>query len=278
MALFLTLHGFACSGVNQDPPSGEAGASASGGASAIQSSSSNSSGGPPSSGGSTATGGASVGGVAASNGGAAAPGSAGAGGGGGARSCDDFVACGCGCCVPAVNPPSRCYYPEVSGDLEAVVAADRAASESPNCASAGCSTGTRYACCESLGPHLTPATYSSNVTMGAYDRVHVSKQSAESCERIVLIAPGPITPRIRTALQLPLGWQWDLATHGPCSQSAIVDTGIGAIGSIALRPQGSGCALDVHLTAFFVEGGVVTPVRFDADGLVVDSLGPAACN
>jgi hypothetical protein len=106
----------------------------------------------------------------------------------------------------------------------------------------------------------------------------VSKQGAESCERFVLMSPASVTPRIRTAVELPVGWQWESASHGPCSQSSTTDSAIGASGTVKLKPLGGGCALDVHLTVFYVEQSALTPIRFDVDNLVVDQFGPTECD
>ncbi|MGE6758460.1 hypothetical protein ACQKGO_10640 [Corallococcus interemptor] len=62
-----------------------------------------------------------------------------------------YVACGCGCCG-GVEPQVRCLSCANGDDLQALIEKDQEAKKDPQCASAGCSVGTKYVYCDANPP------------------------------------------------------------------------------------------------------------------------------
>jgi hypothetical protein len=200
----------------------------------------------------------------------------GAGGAGGeAGFCDEYVACGCGCCSGGPAPIERCFYPEAGDSLASIIAQDQTQQSSPSCATAGCSVGVRHRCCVSSPPEPAgSATYTAHYTSTALDRMIIQRMSPDGrCARLVFASPHSGVG-IYTALELPAGsWALEQIHEMPCAMSALPPPGIGAFGQLHLVPQASGCAVSIHLTAFFAH----TSVRFDAEGLALAGVSPGAC-
>lgn len=222
-------------------------------------------------GGSAASGGEAAGGKA--SGGepeAGKPATGGEPSAGGAPSCEGtYRACGCGCCG-GQTASITCVYPASGDDLAAIIAADKLASESPLCASAGCSAGLDYVCCEALPPVADLALYVAQVTVGGLNRLELRKQLGV-CTNLVLIQPSAAPTDL--PLETPAGWAPELAgsRHLPCSASSLGPKAIGAIGKLGLRVLGNACVLDAHLTLFFAANAQdVQAERFDVDALPVD--------
>ena len=57
---------------------------------------------------------------------------------------DSYTACGCGCCG-GVEPQVKCLGGE---SLQAVIARDKQAAASPDCAMAGCTMPVKYQACD----------------------------------------------------------------------------------------------------------------------------------
>jgi hypothetical protein len=161
-------------------------------------------------------------------------------------------------------------YPAAGDDLADIIAANREASQSPLCATAGCSTGLDYVCCEAPPPVADQALYVATVTAGGLNRLELQKQLGV-CTNLVLVQPSAAPADL--PLETPAGWTPELvrSRHLPCSASSLGPKAIGAIGKLGLRVLGNACVLDAHLTLFFAN--VVQDVqaeRFDVDALPVD--------
>ena len=244
-------------------------------------------GGSISDGGAPARGGSGPGGAAmtlagASNGGMAPLGGGGtafadggeAGASGAVGMCDEFLACGCGCCAGS-TPQVRCSYADVPSDYEGLVAADEAARQSPSCSSAGCSTGARYLCCKAPPPDSSPATYSASLTIGGgYDRIQIVKIGAEWCPRLTFTDG---TSGLRTALDGLPRWSLEAGSYLNCAMSSLPRNVIGAEGSIKARASGSGCVLDMHFAIYAWVNEELIPSRFDADGVPLSGASSAQC-
>lgn len=59
----------------------------------------------------------------------------------------EYIACGCGCCDD-VAPATRCLYRSKQDDLGAIIEADQARRQEPDCARVGCSAPIRYVYCD----------------------------------------------------------------------------------------------------------------------------------
>jgi hypothetical protein len=185
--------------------------------------------------------------------------------------------------MPTPTEVQRCYYPEAGDELSEIVAADRKRAESPDCSSAGCSSGLRYACCLRGSPDPAgAATYSAQYVPTALDRIHITKTGNDGrCGRLSFVMPafasGPYVSV--TFPDRPAGARWglDQSYEMPCSMSALTPAAMGAIGSLQMRASAGACVVDVHITAFFARNGDVQPVRFDADGLTLAGVNPSFC-
>lgn len=188
----------------------------------------------------------------------------------------EFLGCGCGCCDGALPQRTRCYYPEVSGDLESLIAADAAAHEDPGCANVGCSGGVRYLACEAPAADTSPVSYTASYVLGAYDRSVILKQGAGRSARASFLTRLNASD-IRTALDLPRDWFFEGGSYTIFSTSAAHDAvAVGASGSIKYRASSSGCLLDMHFSVFMLDGAELVPVRFDADGVPISGAAPCA--
>lgn len=197
---------------------------------------------------------------------------------GGATSCDGpYRACGCGCCAGQAMPSPICVYPTAGGDLAGFIAADKAASQSPLCASAGCSIGLDYVCCEAPPAIADQAKYVASLEIdGGLKRLELWKVT-EVCTNLVLVQPS--SPPAGLPLQTPPGWAPELARsrHVPCSASSLGPKAIGAIGKLGLRVLGDACVFDAHLTLFFGNSAQdVQAERFDIDAQPLN-LSAAEC-
>jgi len=227
-------------------------------------------GGHPTMGGSATT----MGGSAASSGGPAEGGAPEMGGepSGGATGCDgSYLACGCGCCG-GQDAPLTCVYPELGQTLTSIMAADLARRhDTAGCASAGCSRGIDYVCCEAPTPSAEQATYMASLFIGDIGRIHIDKVATPDCSRLTLRQHNPSDPAPPGfALETPAGWEIEEGLRAPCSSSMTRPRAIGAIGGLSLHMLGDACVADVHLVLFF--GDVASGVdaeRFDADALPV---------
>lgn len=214
------------------------------------------------------SGGAS-GGIAGANGG-----NAGASGAGAAGMCDEFLACGCGCCAGS-TPQVRCYYADVPTDHDGLVAADEAARQSPSCASAGCSIGARYLCCKAPPPDSSPATYSASLIIGGgYDRIQIVKVGTEWCPRLTFTDG---TSGLRTALDGLPGWNLEIGSYIDCAMASVPRNVIGAGGSIKTRVSGSSCVLDMHFAVYAWVNEELIPFRVDAEGVPLSGASSAQC-
>jgi len=252
------------------------------GASVIAGGSSSDGGAPAGKGGAPARGGSGSGGATMTLGGSMNSGGtagtdggeAGASGAGAVAMCDEFLACGCGCCAGSTSQV-RCSYADVPGDYEGLVAADEAARQSPSCSSAGCSTGARYLCCKAPPPDSSPATYSASLTIGGgYDRIQIVKIGTEWCPRLTFTDG---TSGLRTALDGLPRWSLEAGSYLNCAMSSLPRNVIGAGGSIKARASGSSCVLDMHLAVYAWVNEVLIPSRFDADGVPLSGASSAQC-
>ena len=200
-------------------------------------------------------------------------GNAGASGAGAVSMCDEFLACGCGCCAGS-TPQVRCSYADVPMDYEALVAADEAAHQSPSCSSAGCSTGARYLCCKAPPPDSSPATYSASLIIGDYDRIQIVKIGTEWCPRLTFTDG---TSGLRTALDGLPGWNLEAGSYISCLMSSVPRNVIGAGGSIKTRASGSSCVLDMHFAVYALVNAELIPFHFDADGVALSGASSAQC-
>lgn len=196
---------------------------------------------------------------------------------GGAASCEGpYRACGCGCCGGQAITPT-CVYPTAGGDLASIIAEDERASQSPQCAAAGCSAGVDYVCCEPPPPIADQALYVATVTIGGLNRLELRKEIGV-CTNLVLVQASAAPADL--PLQTPAGWAPELARsrHLPCSASSLGPKAIGAIGTLGLRVLGNACVLDAHLALFFANSVQDVQVeRFDVDALPVN-LSLAECH
>ena len=227
--------------------------------------------------GATSTGG-TVGGAGAGGG---AGGSSRATGGtdGGTSSADagscggEYTACGCGCCGGGYPPRRLCYYPALGESFDSIVAADRAAAASPNCAFAGCNLGTQYVCCAAAPPESPgSATYAATGTSTALDRIRVVRTDGDGICTILELAT-PTTSSTAFRITLPGRWGIERAFRGLCPAGSLIDSAMGGIGSASLQSVAGACALDLHVTLFF---GTTTleAVPLDATGLTITGIVP----
>ena len=234
-------------------------------------------------GGTGGTGGAtSAGGTAGgAGGGGGVGGSSSATGGtdGGSSSADagvcggEYTACGCGCCGGGYPPRRLCYYPALGESFDSIVAADRAAAASPNCAFAGCNLGTQYVCCAAAPPESPgSATYAATGTSTALDRIRVVRTDGDGmCTSLELATPTTSSTAFR--ITLPGRWGIERAFRGLCPAGSLIDSAMGGIGSASLQSVAGACALDLHVTLFF---GTTTleAVPLDATGLTITGIVP----
>jgi len=193
-------------------------------------------------------------------------------------SCNRYYhACGCGCC--SAQTTQTCVYPGVGPDFDELIAADSARRmDTAGCASAGCSVGQDYFCCEPPPPEDDGAGYEASVYVGGYDRVWLNKTGAVDCSTFALTDKRPSGQAFPVELPPGSSWSVDEITRSPCGSSPVTPPrAIGAIGKFNLRLSGDACVVDAHLSAFFVDAqGGVDAERFDADGVPV-SLSAAFC-
>jgi hypothetical protein len=58
-----------------------------------------------------------------------------------------YLACGCGCCV-GTEPLVMCLYHSKGDDIQKIIDENQELAQSPGCAMAGCSLGTKYIYCD----------------------------------------------------------------------------------------------------------------------------------
>jgi hypothetical protein len=224
------------------------------------------------SGGASGTGGGTpLGGTEGALGGGPSTAEAGASTAGGASGCNrSYHACGCGCCTTQTT--QSCVYPGVGPSFDELVAADIARrNDTAGCATAGCSLGQDYLCCEAPPLEDEGATYEANVYIGGVDRLRLYKRGAVNCSTFALMGPKRGGQAFPIELPLDSDWELDQITRLPCISSAIGPRAIGAIGKFNIRVSGDACVVDAHVTAFFADAqGVVDAERFDAEGVPVN--------
>ncbi len=178
------------------------------------------------------------------------------------------TACGCGCCPGAKTPTPVCYYPSAGESISSIEAADKVASENPNCLAAGCSLGQDYLCCVEAAPEPAgSAQYSASFTIGAYDRLGLKKTGNDgNCMWFVLVSGESLVDTRPLRVSAPKGWGIEAITAGACSAGS-TEQAIGAQGTVTRSSNGTSCIVSVHLTAFFYskENGTITARRIDAD-------------
>jgi hypothetical protein len=188
-----------------------------------------------------------------------------------------YLACGCGCCG-GTSPALACYYPSAGDTLDAIIATDRAAASSSNCAFVGCTQGQSYLCCAEVPPETaSTATYSAVYVTGTSDHIGLSKVGTDDvCVYLALYAGSGSLSRFRVST--PANWGLGTDTIAGSCRSAVPGAPvIGAQGTISFSPSGTtGCAVSAHVTVFLAESadGPVTAMRFDTDALPI-SNGPA---
>lgn len=112
--------------------------------------------------------------------------------------------------------------------------------------------------------------------IGGLDHLSIVKTADAACARIELSQPAS-NGTVRLALDRPRGFGWEHGGSSDCTQGAVTNQAIGALGSIKLRWATDTCVLDVHMTMFVLVNDVLTPVRFDADGVAIAGLGESTC-
>jgi len=185
----------------------------------------------------------------------------------------DYNGCGCGCCggVPGLT---LCYYPTLG---QTATTAGPLEPTPSSCANAGCSLGRRYVCCLPAAPSApSGATYTADVYIGGIDRFTISK-SGTDCASVTFV---DFTSGTTSALRIDAGARWTSSTGslGTCGEAGATDQVEGALGTLVLRANGTGCVADLHATLFaFTAAGTVESTRLDVDGLVVPQLTASWC-
>lgn len=69
------------------------------------------------------------------------------------------------------------------------------------------------------------------------------------------------------------------ATFGRCVDGGTQESVKGALGTLAMRKDGSTCVADLHITLYtFGDGGEINTIRMDADGVpIAGAMGPGFC-
>lgn len=186
----------------------------------------------------------------------------------------NYLACGCGCCG-GTTPQVLCYYPSAGDSLSTVIAADEAVkNDKAKCEMAGCSLGQRYVCChEAAAEPAGSAQYSASFIAGGYDRISIKKTGNDgNCMQLTLVSPVPTGSSNPLRVSTPARWAIEAPIFkSTCGSSGTSEQAIGAQGTVTYVPNGTSCALGVHLTVFFystASGGTST-ARFDAEDIPV---------
>ncbi|HEX7508516.1 MAG TPA: hypothetical protein VF550_17205, partial [Polyangia bacterium] len=189
----------------------------------------------------------------------------------------EYTACGCGCCG-GVQATPRCYYPSLGEDIAAITAQDLATKGATNCSLVGCSLGIHYVCCAEAAPESpSSATYLATGYSGGLDHVTISK-SGSDCATMSFARPLTDASDM-LKLTMPSSWGVLSAGFGSCGDAGATDQAKGAVGTLALRANGSQCEADLHATLFaFAADGAVKTARLDVDGIVVTGLPGGLCH
>lgn len=218
------------------------------------------------------------GGVLASAGMGGAAGSSAGAAGASTSACDDYLACGCGCCG-GTAPDHACYYPDRGDTLERIVADDQALAADAACAGAGCAKGTLYWCCVPPSEGQ-PATYrTDSFQSDAYDRfVLIRADEANNCT--VLSVSSIIEPP-KFPIEVPEGWKVDVGSSGFNCNSIYnfpnQRIAIGGEGFVSFTTPDR-CAIDFDFTLYFDIGDdAPAATRFVGQGVPTPNLG-SSCN
>jgi hypothetical protein len=145
------------------------------------------------------------------------------------------------------------------------------------CATAGCSYGTRYACCADPGPQPAPSAIFCSVDASKEDLplFAFTKRDGETCTTVEMGLTSGKPPQITT----PFGNGDALGLRGPCDSFSGLGA-IGGVGSITLHPSstGDGNHYDVHVALFFdTRTGIADVSRIDVDDIALTSCPATGC-
>jgi hypothetical protein len=170
--------------------------------------------------------------------------------------------CECGCCGGA--PEQRaCYYPE-RGESTALIPDPH---PSPSeCATNGCTEGTRHVCCAGPGaPAAADARYCAHDEYTNLPRYDLRKIEGDVCTSVTLEDTGNAQRRL--PISAPQGLAITGGRRGPCVGSASpIERAIGGLGSVT----NTGSAWSIHVVLFFAgaNDGPAEAVRMDSDQLI----------
>src|SRR6187399_2018391 len=224
---------------------------------------------------------AGMGGMPPNAGASGATGNGGAAGAAGApvALCEEYVACGCGCCGGDTTPTLTCFYPDRGDTLERIMADDEALAMDPTCANSGCAKGTRYVCCvppsdERASTYRTDTSHSD-----ASDRIVLI--AADADDNCVAFALSSTLEPPKVPIEVPAGWHMEVASTGfTCSsiynfpQQRIAMGGEGFVRFTAPDQ----CAIDFDVTLYFYVGvDEVEATRLVGHGVPTPNVG-TGCN
>jgi hypothetical protein len=183
----------------------------------------------------------------------------------------DYNACSCGCCG-GVPMTTRCYYPSLGETAATMAADDLAVKSTTDCNLAGCSSGTRYVCCEPAAPESpSQAKYvATHSVVGTSPHLHITKTGAD-CASLDFDWPtgSPNSAWRISATGVP--WAMVGGSFGACGEAGASDAAVGAVGTLSYGEGGTICMsgfLSLHVTLFaFTAAGEIKTARLDVDGL-----------
>ena len=189
-----------------------------------------------------------------------------------------YVACGCGCCGPSPGSGAeqRCYYPTEGDRLSSIMADDLAIRGGPSCATVGCTLGTVYQCCVPTAA-ATPASYSVETYFGGYDRLMIQRVGYDGqCATLLLESPSR-EPNPAFRVTTPPLFRMVSWSFGACGSTPLAQ-GMGGVGAVSLRKNGTECVLDVQASLFLPSSsGPASSVRFEATGIAVPGFSASYC-
>jgi hypothetical protein len=105
------------------------------------------------------------------------------------------------------------------------------------------------------------------------DHIVLSKTGKNgTCAELSIATPAPSGATTQFHVTTPSRW---VVTGSPkggtCTDGGTSSKAIGALGTMALSPSGSTCALSAHVTLFFAAdaGAALTSIRIDTDALTI---------
>ena len=170
--------------------------------------------------------------------------------------------CGCGCCGGAADSRA-CFYPSRGESRDAIPNPMPSATE---CATNGCTEGTRHVCCADPGVQPPSGIFCGNDTSGEdWPRFTVTRRDGALCTTLELGSAGPFLPIVG-----PPGRANTNGWRQPCDGSKARLYAIGGLGQVTAGMFGALPSYDVHAALFFYDGtGIAEAVRIDVDDITI---------